>query len=482
MPEFKNSPSSVHDLSTTMSAAISSSPIPLKDQYHHYIPRFVLRRYQPEGAPQFASAKKRNLAIQRARKQGIELEQIYVYDFPSESFDTLPIAKTYGIQNLYRDVKDPKDANYLEEKFSELENTAAEVINIVHKTLENGIGIVTLKRSQADSLRKFLFLMHYRLDTLSKTYFDKNHPENAPARDWIAKFVKDHGLATDIEAWIYGLRYFLDTPHSQIIQDAYKHMEKWGMVALMEMMSTRVDPDVENFYTLAYFGHARSRFLCIWEAADGMEFVLTKNSFGLWEGRIMGGEGAHRLFTISPRIVLVLSHTVLRPDCRPPGIHLDSAFRDIPLNTPIASYGSMLTEDLTLLLKYTNSPAAANDEFHYPMTKLSPNQTFVVNRVFLKNVQPEGLLTFSSKEKVLPTLRRYLEDPPTPNDVQHTIPKFKKLVSYISTDLAGSCHPPSPAAPPAQTSLESSSTKSNFLGVKRGFLNKGSSLSSSARI
>ncbi|RDB30909.1 hypothetical protein Hypma_004916 [Hypsizygus marmoreus] len=468
MPEFKNSPSSIHDLSTTMSAAISPSPIPLKDQYHHYIPRFVLRRYQPEGAPQFASAKKRNQAIQQARKKGNELEKIYVYDFPSESFDTLPIAKTYGTQNLYRDVKDPEDANYLEEKFSTLENTAAEVINIVHKTIENGTGIVTLKRSQADSLRKFLFLMHYRLDNLSKTYFDKNHPDNAPARDWIAKFVKDHGLATDVEAWIYGLRYFLDTPHSQIIQDAYKHVEKWGITALSKMMSTRVDPDVENFYTIAYFGHARSRFLCIWEAADGMEFVLTNVSFGLWEGLIMGVGGAHRLFTISPRIVLVLVHTFLRPDRRPPGIHLDSNFKDIPLNTPISNYrdGSLLTDDVTddvtAFMKYTTSPAAANDEFYYRVTKLSPNQTFEVNRVFLKNVGPEGRLTFSSKEKVLPTLRRYLEDPPTFNDVQHTIPKFKKLVSYLSADLTGSRDPSSAAVPPAQASLESSSTKSSM--------------------
>ena len=49
--------------------------------------------------------------------------------------------------------------------------------------------------------------------------------------------------------------------------------------------------------------------MCIWQAAVGEEFVLTDKSFGLWEGHMNGNRGIHRLFVVSPRIVIVLRFT-----------------------------------------------------------------------------------------------------------------------------------------------------------------------------
>jgi len=80
---------------------------------------------------------------------------------------------------------------------------------------------------------------------------------------------------------------------------------------------SQVDPDMEHYLALAYVNQAQSYFLCFWEAADGEEFILGDNSFGLWEGRAAGESGLHRLFLVSPRVAVVLRGNEMRPEALP---------------------------------------------------------------------------------------------------------------------------------------------------------------------
>ncbi|RDB18560.1 hypothetical protein Hypma_000305 [Hypsizygus marmoreus] len=122
------------------------SSVPPKNQYHHYIPRFVLRRFQAEGTQvQYKNAKERKTANSRAQRKGIDLENILVYDLPSETLEIRPIATTYGVQNLYRDIKDA-DIDSLEKKLSVVESEAAGVVNLLHQS--NGPRTILLKRTQ----------------------------------------------------------------------------------------------------------------------------------------------------------------------------------------------------------------------------------------------------------------------------------------------------------------------------------------------
>ncbi|CAG8759561.1 14435_t:CDS:1, partial [Racocetra fulgida] len=60
-------------------------------------------------------------------------------------------------------------------------------------------------------------------------------------------------------------------------------------------------------------------FLVIWQAGESDEFLMTNNGFGIFEG--VSGESAeglpfqfpyHRFYVISPKLVLVLCHSLFR--------------------------------------------------------------------------------------------------------------------------------------------------------------------------
>ena len=94
----------------------------------------------------------------------------------------------------------------------------------------------------------------------------------------------------------------MNTPHARICLEAEELYKQHGRIGVAKMMATRLDPAVDRYFALAYGVQATQHLLCIWEAADGSKFILSHNSFGLWEGLVSGaGDHLHRFFAVSPR-------------------------------------------------------------------------------------------------------------------------------------------------------------------------------------
>jgi hypothetical protein len=179
-------------------------------------------------------------------------------------------------------------------KLAGLERQAASVIEDMHKALPRGT--FSLKRRDLELLRKFLFMMHYRNVSCSSNYFQVDHPENAEGRQWIEYLMKTKGMQSPVETWLYFLRYYLDTSHSDIMKDAAELVEKYGLEGLQKMLSeSQMLPDLERFPAVGYHTQAASFFLSIWEAAEGEEFILTHKAFGLWEGLAGDCPGLHHI-------------------------------------------------------------------------------------------------------------------------------------------------------------------------------------------
>jgi hypothetical protein len=183
---------------------------------------------------------------------------------------------------------------------------------------------------------------------------------------------------------------------------------------IMEMMKTRIDPDEEHFNALAYRGLADGFFLCIWEAADGEEFVLGDTSFGLWEGMVAMQPGLHHLFVLSPRIIIVLSSQHLRQEVFSslPKEKKDmyfSTLMDIKHVSPRPTYpggAPRNEEDLAAIV------AREEDIFEFKIIKLSVPQSRKINAIMLHHL-PElenGSVTFVSKTSMLRTLRSFWTD------------------------------------------------------------------------
>lgn len=244
----------------------------------------------------YRTAKERNKENWKAKKKGIETELLNVYSLSTKTLQSASISKSFGEINLYTDISSGINSQHVEEKLSRLENEAAQVITAIQNAC--GQGKFDLTRRSLEVLRKFVFIMHYRKPNIQAQYFGVG--PNDPIADWIRRYMKTHNLRTREDMWLHGLAYLLDTPHPVIVAKGEQIHAHYGEARMMQMMSSKIDPDLENWFAVDYRSLAHSHYFGVWEAAPGCEFILGNNCFGLWEGLISGMPNIHRIFIISP--------------------------------------------------------------------------------------------------------------------------------------------------------------------------------------
>lgn len=394
-----------------------------KDQYHHFIPRFILRRFQER--PAKSKRERRELF----RQNGVQAEYVHYWDAVNDILDLRPIGQVYGLQNLYRDCRNTENVNVVEDKLSVLESNAANIIEELHKALPTNR--FSTKRRPLEDLRKFLFIMYYRLSVVKDTYFDENHPENAWSKSWIEEYKQTHGFQSSAETWVHILGYFLDNSHLQLMEHGEKILRKDVLDDIRKFRTNQVPPDIEHFPALAYQSNCGKYYTCIWQAAVGEEFVLTNTSFGLWEGLIMNEPSIHRIYVISPRIVIVFRSNELR--------------HAIQLQAPISSSLVGIEQDRAEVTYHTTehwmsggvdqrgSKEADEDVFTFSIKKLTAFETMEVNAVLLENVPEDGSITFASKACMLRTARTFCTLP------QHF--KCNPMISRLVKNLENNTTP-----------------------------------------
>src|SRR5207244_300914 len=121
---------------------ISQTP-PVKDQYHHFIPRFILR----------------NFALDDHLTHSRERHEIYQYSANETHFHVSDVDMSYGVTNMYLNVQDLANLNIVELELSNLEQQASKVINQI---LNLSLDELTLTNSELTALKKFLWIMQFR--------------------------------------------------------------------------------------------------------------------------------------------------------------------------------------------------------------------------------------------------------------------------------------------------------------------------------
>ncbi|PBK73421.1 hypothetical protein ARMSODRAFT_952487 [Armillaria solidipes] len=405
---------------SAIASAVTPSPAQ-RDQFHHSIPRFILRRFQT--GPRKSKAERRKEYIQTH----VDPDHVFYYDLVSGSLDVRSIGTIYGLKNLYRDASNPSNVNELEEKLSVLERDAAVIIEGLHSSLASGKAI--LKRHDLERLRKFLFIMHYR--NCGRSYFNPDHPAGGrQARPWLERYKAKHQCQTHTDVWLHVLRYYLDTPHSQILDVAEAEYRQHGWWKIHNPAATHIDPNFEQYQTIAYHIQAERYSFCIWEANAASEFILTSQGFGLWEGRSGTGDYIHRMFVVSPRIAIVL-----RANSSP---HEGP----LPVNSTLLKIRQeertvkLVNGESSFIFPEGTDPVSVNwnlfrspdDLFTFSITRLSLSETDAFNAVLLDNVRYDGAITFLGKERMLRTVRTYDHDPVNKHDRQ----KFTSLMRQLS--------------------------------------------------
>lgn len=252
-----------------------------------------------------------------------------------------------------------------------------------------------------------MFIMYFRNDGFGAQHFNEHHPKNSGGAAWIRAFRQKNNLEPS-EMWLHVLKHYLDTPHIELLNQGQKANDR--LISRSEGGSRRgIDPDIQDAEMIQYWSEANNFFLAVWEAADCEEFIISNNSFGLWESVTSKGKmyQFHRFYVISPRIAIVLCSVPLRPDARPvPEFELmyrESIFWGAPHRSPrVSKDGQIVGREARTAGSYEE------DIMEYEIVKLSTEFTHLINAVIMGNARINtGTITFRTPAAMLRTLEAY---------------------------------------------------------------------------
>ena len=390
-----------------------------RTEYHHFIPRLVLR--------EFATAESR---AQEGRNPSIR-----VYSLRDVTITPTPVARCYGHYNMYQDAS-AADKMHIERALSTLEGQAARLIVRIKRAQEMNERSVTLTRVERNTIRKFLFVMKYRSPLFWAKYACSLEEYGHVDREEVLRYMEKRGFTKPIEIWLHTLKTILDT-----------HIDaknEW----IRTLMATCFVPDVGWFWlnmTGFFMAFCQPRNL-------NDEFILSESAFGIHEGPTEtrgpipldaeaattalsnnpGPGGAelsserekfarnkgwytefHKMAPFSPRLLLVLRSNHLRNEETKqerhrmadegiwPGSHqwkMPSVFEHLHLDPP----------DPTYVVGPEPDNHTDNDVFKFTLHRLSHRDLSLFNFIILNEVRL--FLTWNSNDAMKRTLREYLAD------------------------------------------------------------------------
>ena len=183
---------------------MSSSSASAKSQYHHFVPRFILRNFAHPYNPSDNLPNVPAKHSKRRRKDGYHpdesmLHAINLTEAAAEFIET-PVSRTFGLTNMYRDLSHAINHHYLEEQLSRLESRAGTVISTIRKAFEAGKQDVWISRSDRNILRKFLFVMKYRGMSFRKRFYHQraeDYSEND--RERLLSYMHEKGFKRPVD-------------------------------------------------------------------------------------------------------------------------------------------------------------------------------------------------------------------------------------------------------------------------------------------
>ncbi|CAG8455068.1 21252_t:CDS:1 [Dentiscutata erythropus] len=394
-----------------------------KDEYHHYIPRFILRNFAIDNYERiFSSNRKLFTQKQKFWKSKKKGESLQIYDRANDQLCISLIARIYGDINMYKDLNH-NDAMRVEKKLSILEEKASKVVRDIIETSQMKSQIVLLRKDLAD-LRKFLFIMDYRKPSRRNQFADKRF--DIVTGSMVENFMQEHNLQSSQEVWLQNVREIIDTPHEDV-----KDNTRIFVVDRMDYRLRMIDC-----------------FLAIWQAGENDEFIMTSNSFGLFEGINydvpiqVGGFGGprqiafHWFYVISPKLAVVLCASGFREGVgfealdKFLGFKHRSIFKNVSHPPPIPEYVGFKEPSKLRPESEFDKPfdfrefdnrfdwwanqsglkKQDNDKFTFTFVKANSATVHLVNSILLNEANPDLQLSFLSLPYLYKTIVKYYKN------------------------------------------------------------------------
>ncbi|KAG0351237.1 hypothetical protein BGX24_007901, partial [Mortierella sp. AD032] len=117
----------------------------------------------------------------------------------------------------------------------------------------------------------------------------------------IKKHMDNKNIKKVQDVWFDNLKWLIETPVDRILEEFEKAVD---FVPDNPFASSLQYQGPIHVAELLDFGYMTTYYVCIWQAEEGSEFILTDNCFGTFEGD--KGYSFHNFFVVSPRYAIVL--------------------------------------------------------------------------------------------------------------------------------------------------------------------------------
>ncbi|CAF9938921.1 hypothetical protein IMSHALPRED_001139 [Imshaugia aleurites] len=423
-----------------MSASSSQASPSSSSQYHHFVPRFLLRN--------FAVFKNPGKVVPKTSKKGKnrtpQPQKLTVLDLQRGEFKQGDVSETFGIVDMYRDFEEvDRDQQKLERELSVLENAAADILARVKRIHDAGKNQVQLSRKEKDTLRRFLFIMMYRNSSFAKRFQTSRKDYDADDRVEMLAYMDERGFQSPRDVWFANIRAFLKVELD----------EDWPNA--LENLSRRAYPSDARWF----FTHIQAFFIafCTPKKTEE-EFLLTQNAYGVYEGPTSAGPWTdyHRFAPVSPKIMIVL-RSLLLPFA---GVEQDAGIRQMLESTksmhPDPDKAGSFLEDMPVSRAGNNYSRVINGRvellstkmsrdkhiFYFPFFALDHDHVQKINMICLENAHDTSTIVYKSPESLRTALEFYLTDKtpgfkvicgsrPNDSDYLHRMVREMGLLSHV---------------------------------------------------
>ncbi|KAL2062326.1 hypothetical protein VTL71DRAFT_6592 [Oculimacula yallundae] len=394
-----------------------------RSQYHHFIPRFILRNYSHPGVQTNDRRKQRG----NHKKGSSRPAEPVLYGINLSGNDPVltqtTVAKTFGMMDMYRDLKSATKQHQVEEQLSVLESRAGEIISNIRKAFEAGCKDVWMTRMQRNTLRKFIFIMKYRGSVFYRRYSHENAEDYIQDdRERMMQYMKNKGIKRPVDVWFDNIKVILDLKMD--------HKMEW-----MDKLRKRIYPDDAEWC----INNMQSFYMAFVTPSDkDDEFLLTQNAYSIFEGASSMKPGPvagkleltaytefHLFAPISPRLLIVLRTFMLTvPAEDTPDIteerefflkmtmasHVNpeaigSTLTDLPITKAQNSYTKVVDGKMVLI---GNGPTGMLDRFNFLFSPISDVHVQKINKIMLDECHTVDLLVYHNKLATIKTLGKYV--------------------------------------------------------------------------
>ncbi|GAB1319254.1 hypothetical protein MFIFM68171_09464 [Madurella fahalii] len=402
-------------------------------QYHHFVPKFLLRNYSHPYKPDGDGPRKRKCPSKRKYEKGMFPGDPVVRNLDlladPPAINEKPVTRILGQMNMYQDTSKPTEQQqHIELLLSNLESKASVVFRKITKAFEMKESGLWITRDERDLIRKFLFLLKYRGDTFRRRFFHQKPEEyNANDREAVQEYMAKHGFKRPLDVWFHNIK--------TIIELEMDPEREW----VFELRKRMYPEDAMWFWSHVEFSYMA---ICNPSSADD-EFILTDNSYNIFEGPNhfvqdaktgVIGEASytplHEFAPLSPRLMIVLRSLVF-PNALEDAdeavkqrrafnrfLAVDSVYdyevksmlADLPIDKARNTYTEVVNGQLHLVSGENGRPRK-DHKFCFSFFPISSTHVHTINAILLDNCARCSSVVFESKESFARTLEWYLTAP-----------------------------------------------------------------------